>query len=274
MKQNYLIFFIIIVSTLVFSDILVVDDDGSERPGGTYQDVQSYYTDALDNIGYEDYTVYVVDYNSSGPDISILDDYSTVIWFTGEMFTNNSSFGYTLTTSDETYIEEFLTNVNNNTNLFLVSQDYITSKYGSGIVNFSSGNWPYDVLKLNSVDPDYWTDPSQAWGVSGTVGDGINFSLDFSLYNTRSGLPDLLTHHGTTCINQQDSSTGPSSIQNEEDVGGYTRKLVFLTTSFEGISNSSQRDTLMDNIVIDFFEEPPDAITSTSIGKIKALFNK
>lgn len=247
--------------SMLFTNLLLVDDDGSDS---IYGDVKDYYIDALDANGYG-YTYYSVDYDSSGPDITTLNDYSSVIWFTGEMFQNGTSYGYTLTNTDEVYLEDYLTTYTGN--LLFVSQDYITSKYGAGNVNFSSGNFEYDILKLNSVDADHdWGgDLGTAYGEGGTVADGLTFTVSTpGEYNIRSVMPDLLDHSATTCIYHGSSST-PSCLQYD---GGYM--LVYLTTPFEALGDESNRNTLMDNIM-DFFGED-NVIQDTSFGAIKMLF--
>jgi hypothetical protein len=89
------------------ADILMVDDDGG-TPGGTYSDIEDRYMDALDANGYV-YDYHVVDWTdplSDGPDLTTMQAYAMVIWFTGE------TWGYygndVLTPNDEVNLAAYL----------------------------------------------------------------------------------------------------------------------------------------------------------------------
>ena len=68
--------------------ILVVDDDGgSINNHGEYFDVHQFYIDALVAVELP-FDLYVVDWSISpeqpGPDVTVMEQYDSVIWFTGE----------------------------------------------------------------------------------------------------------------------------------------------------------------------------------------------
>jgi subtilisin family serine protease len=86
--------------------ILVIDDDG----GDFYE---TYYAQALQTLGYA-FDLQTIPLNSDGPDISTLNQYKLLIWFTGRQFRN------TLTSADQLNLRVFL---NNGGRLFVSGQD-------------------------------------------------------------------------------------------------------------------------------------------------------
>jgi ankyrin repeat protein len=151
--------------------ILLVDDDGG-LPGGTYTDIEYAYINALDDNGYV-YDYYVVDWTdplSDGPDLTTMQAYSLVIWFTGE------TWGYygldVLTLNDEANLGSYLTGGGY---LFLSSQDYLYANYPSA-GTFSPGQFPYDYLGLASVSQDAVLDPYTVVGGAGSVAEGMQFN--------------------------------------------------------------------------------------------------
>jgi len=86
--------------------ILLIDDDG----GDFYE---TYYVQTLQTLGFA-FDIQTVPLNSDGPDISKLNQYKLVIWFTGREFTN------TLTSVDQLNLQTYL---NNAGRLFITGQD-------------------------------------------------------------------------------------------------------------------------------------------------------
>jgi subtilisin family serine protease len=86
--------------------ILLVDDDG----GDFYE---SYYEQALQPLGFS-FDIHTVPLNGDGPDISELNQYKLIIWFTGRQFTN------TLTSVDQSNLGAYL---NSSGRIFLTGQD-------------------------------------------------------------------------------------------------------------------------------------------------------
>ncbi len=96
--------------------ILLVDDDANSP------DVQSYYTAALDILGYN-YYVWEVSKDGS-PEAADLMGYSMVLWFTGAPYSS------TFTAANETAVAAYL---DGGGNFFLSSQDYL---YEMGVTLF------------------------------------------------------------------------------------------------------------------------------------------
>ena len=93
--------------------LLVDDDNGPDNNGTMWYDFDSYYTSALDLLGYN-YTIYrVVD--NERPNYTVLKNYSAVIWFTGM---NNETF----TIEQLGNISEYL---DNGGKLFLISTGFL-----------------------------------------------------------------------------------------------------------------------------------------------------
>jgi len=86
--------------------ILLIDDDG----GDFYE---TYYVQALQTLGFT-FDIQTVPLNSDGPDISKLNQYKLIIWFTGRQFEN------TLTLVDQLNLQTYL---NNAGRLFITGQD-------------------------------------------------------------------------------------------------------------------------------------------------------
>jgi len=86
--------------------ILLIDDDG----GDFYE---TYYAQALQTLGFA-FDIQTVPLNSDGPDISKLNQYKLIIWFTGRQF------GNTLTSVDQLNLQTYL---NNAGRLFITGQD-------------------------------------------------------------------------------------------------------------------------------------------------------
>lgn len=86
--------------------ILLIDDDG----GDFYE---TYYVQALQTLGFT-FDIQTVPLNSDGPDISKLNQYKLIIWFTGRQF------GNTLTSVDQLNLQTYL---NNAGRLFITGQD-------------------------------------------------------------------------------------------------------------------------------------------------------
>jgi hypothetical protein len=226
------------------ADILLVDDDGG-LPGGTYSDIEYAYLDALD-AGAFDYDYYVVDWvdpQSPGPDLSILQNYSCVIWFTGE------TWGYygddTITPTDETNLAAYL---DGGGNLFLSAHDYLYDRYPSAGA-FSPGQFPYDYLGLQSVIQDAWNDPYTVFGGAGSVADGMQFDAVrcFDLHPDVPLWTDVLFGQGSFLDVFYVAGTDPSAVQ--YDGGGF--KTVFTTTEFCGLvdGSPSYRADLMASIM-------------------------
>lgn len=213
------------------AEILLVDDDGG-TPGGTYSDIEDRYINALNANGFV-YDYYVVDWTdplSDGPDLTTMQAYTMVIWFTGE------TWGYygadVLTANDEANLAAYL---DGGGNLFLSAQDYLYASYSSA-GSFSPGQFPYDYLHLASVSQDAINDPYSVVGVTGSVAEGMAFDC-LRCYDLNPDVPlwtDYLVLQAKA-VNVFETSGNGTAVQ--YDAGGF--KTLFTTTEFAGLVDGS-----------------------------------
>jgi hypothetical protein len=226
--------------------ILVVDDDGGPNNGGTYQDVQAAFFDALDDAGY-DYDTFIVDWSApatpqNGPDATEMSEYDLVIWFTGE------TWGYygddTLTGADEGSLRTYL---NAGGNLFLSAQDYLWDIYPSAGA-FSVGQFPYDMLGLRSATQDNWFPPTSCTGGASSFAAGMNFACTVP-YPSATLWCDQIQGVGNVLLTAHGSAPdGPAAQQYE----GANFKAAFTTLSFEGLVDGTPPSTkaqFMENLI-------------------------
>lgn len=234
--------------------ILLVDDDGSNGwPAYYIMDV--VFTQALVAAGYTGhYDVFEVPYNGDGPPDTLMAQYHTVIWFTGETW--NSDFCVTLSATDEAQLASYLAGGGN---LFLSAQDYFWDRY-FGYGTFSVGEFPYDYLKVTSTYQDAWgaLESGAAAGQSGSVADGLNYSLS-NPYQYHSCLfADTLGFDTTTARGVWKITSAPNATCALQYESGLS-KVVFTTLSFPGIANAANRGTFIGRIISWFL--PPGFVT-------------
>lgn len=113
------------------TNVLLVDDDGGDS-------LEMFYIKALNEIG-TNYTYYEVpNETANGPNVTVLSNYSLVIWFTGAADNN------TLTVSDVGNLTEYL---KNGGKLWLISPDYLED---GGLDNTTvKYNFTVDYLHVN-----------------------------------------------------------------------------------------------------------------------------
>jgi len=215
--------------------ILLVDDDGGPNNGGTYLDIQSYFTSALTEAGYA-YDNFVVDWSittppQSGPDAATMASYDCVIWFTGE------TWGYygddTLTNLDEANLAAYLSGGGT---LFLNAQDYLWESYPAAGA-FSAGQFPYDYLGLASASQDIFWPPVTVQGSAGGFAEGLSYdclnpypeaTLWSDQLNPRPQAQKLLNADG-----------GPNALAAQYNGGPYYT--AFSTCGVEGLLNGNFR---------------------------------
>jgi hypothetical protein len=156
--------------------ILLVDDDGGANNGGTYTDIQSYFTDALDEASYA-YDYYIVSWTtppSDGPNESTMAQYDCVIWFTGETWGGGiPGRRDVLTANDEDHLAAYL---DSGGSLFLNAQDYLYNSYPSA-GQFSAGQFPYDYLGVASTVQDMYAPPISVAGATGGFAQGLSYTV-------------------------------------------------------------------------------------------------
>jgi|GEM_PF-1820834 len=176
--------------------VLLVDDDLSCVAGGGFYDVQSFYTDALEAARVfpvtnaqirGEYELYEVceDNGPDGPPFSKLQDYEVVIWFTGTTCGESGCLGgKCLTDNDEIALSQYL---DAGGKLFLSAQDYLND-YAilptDPDYSFSTGEFPYDYLKVSYVEFDRFQGSGSGMLAQGDPGtDAITEGLCFELEN-------------------------------------------------------------------------------------------
>lgn len=215
-------------SPMDLEDILVVDDDGGPNNGGTYLDIQSYYTDALDAAGYT-YDTFEVDWTNpgsvigDGPTLTQMLDYDCIIWFTGETW---GFYGVdVLTANDETNLASFL---DQGGTLFLNAQDYLWASYPSA-GPFSAGQFPYDYLGVSSANQDYYAPPQTVAGATGSFAEGLSYAA-LSPYDPATLWSDQLTARDQNLLNADGS---PNACAVQYDGGIFLT--AFSTCGVEGL---------------------------------------
>ncbi len=199
------------------SCILLVDDDNNAP------DTRLYYTAALDNLGYE-YTVFDTGGGSgNGPDLQTLQEYTIVLWFSGD---KNGSDSAGPNPTDEINLTAYL---EGGGRLFLDSQEYL---YDMGITAFAQ-----NYLGVGSFTED-GGNASVKYGVAGNpLGDGLGpFTLSYPA--GFSDYADLVNPGaGASTAFRSAASGGGNSLDLTKASGSW--KTVFFGTSWVPIYNNN-----------------------------------
>ncbi|NJD60137.1 MAG: M28 family peptidase [Anaerolineae bacterium] len=201
--------------------ILLVDDD-RDNPN-----VRTYYTAALDNLGYS-YDVWNI-LTVGNPSADNLFGYRQVVWFTGYPFTN------TFNNVNEEAVKEYL---DRGGNLFLSSQNYL---YVMGVSPFAQ-NYLHIASFVNDVSQTSVTGQN----VFGGLGP---YSLSYPFNNYSDVVvPDDSANVAFT------GNKGNAAVS----YAGNTFNTVFLGYPFEAISSLANRSLVLERAA-DFFGgcEPP-----------------
>ena len=224
---------------VAYPPILLLDDDNSANNGGYRIDTAEYYANALDNmtttIGYD---IVVVDNGEDAPDFDTLSEYSLIIWACGSDYQSGET-DITFTTNDKENVADYL---EGGGSLWAIGQD-ILYDFNSADGDRSQGDFEYDYLGVAYVDHDRTT-PSILQGVDDDpITDGIAYeadavSSDFADdINPRSGFEKIFSSGASADYNI-------SSIRTEDEF-----KVVFMSVDFSSITNSDDRDELMELMV-------------------------
>ena len=228
---------------VVIGSILVVDRDGSYD---AYTDCWPAYQVALDANGYT-YTYYeVLDLTLDGPDLATMQLHDCIIWFSGE------AWGYygndCMTSTDEANLGVFL---DGGGSLFFAGQDYLWASYPAA-GTLSSGQFPYDYLGISNVSQDVWyiytPDVGSAAGATGSIAEGISFSIEDIFTTNREGLyiDQIIFHNGLDLFNiTSPAPVGVAAIQYDAS----TFRTIFSTMAFAAITDPAIQADLMANIV-------------------------
>jgi len=246
--------------------VLLVDDDEGDSYGANYE---TYYQNALSANGYS-FDNWDVAFQGS-PSLSTLQNYSTVIWFTGDDWLT------TLTDIDQANLQAYL---DGGGNLFISGQDigYDLTDNGSAANAFFT-----DYLHASYVQDD--VNLYELGGVSGDpIGDGLYLIISGGDGANNQGypseidpLPPAVTvfNYGTFFISPPATSEAipekekakPSESRNVSMQGTLssgsgairvctkTYKVVYFAFGFEAISNATDRNTVMGR-VMDWLSSP------------------
>ncbi|WP_297535597.1 S8 family serine peptidase [Thermococcus sp.] len=156
--------------------LLVDDDNGPDNNGTLWYDFDSYYTSALDLLGYN-YTLYRV-VNNDRPNYTVLKNYSAVIWFTGM---NNESFTAEQLGNISEYLDSggklFLISTNFlDTNGFYIPANYTWLINQTNVTAPPTGNYTFYSVTINSTVDKFVVNTTAA-----------NASLDVDLYVLYNG---------------------------------------------------------------------------------------
>ena len=219
--------------------ILFLDDDNSNNNGGTRTETDGYYTASLDNMSNGmGYDVIRVNSGDNAPDYDTLSQYSLIIWACGTDYISGDT-DVTFTNEDKTNVASFL---EDGGSLWAIGHD-ILYDFDSADGERSEGDFEYDYLGVAYADHDRTT-PAILYGVNDDpVSDGVEYNADAISsdfgddINPREGFEKVLSSGAADGYNI-------STIRTEEDF-----KLIFMAVDFSSITESLDRDELMENIV-------------------------
>jgi hypothetical protein len=160
--------------------VLLVDDDLSILTTPSFPDIQTFFTDALEEAGFAEvaeadlrgqYEIYEVDGMGDGPPLSKLQEYEVVIWFTGTTCCSTGCLAACITPNDEANLGSYL---DGGGQLVLSAQDYL-EKYPDGAI--TPGTFAYDYLKVAEAYSDVWQGTGYVAEGAGSVTDELVFEL-------------------------------------------------------------------------------------------------
>jgi uncharacterized membrane protein len=268
-------------------EILLVDDDNSDY---TNDDSAYYFLDTLGKMcdALEDtdipYDVYHVGSNESGPEKTVMQDYTTVIWMTGldnqhGMHAGKPNYRSSVTadvwdtslkTDDETQLEMFL-NLNDH-NLWLISPSYVYDEYGTSQKTTGTSDFARQYLhvwaaKGNVTQQDNNGNiitrgtPDPLVGILDTLTSDKTGKVSYDTYETEPPLrfsdigctvEGVPTEEATLEIfNQNDAQNAYNAISFAGD-GTNQYKSVFFAFNFYLLEDPTHRADLVDKVLTFF----------------------
>jgi subtilisin family serine protease len=230
--------------------ILLVDDDNNSP------NITPYYTQALDDMGYE-YNIFDVGgAGGNGPDLAGLQGYRMVLWYSGDKF--GSSAGPNA--ADEANLAAYL---DGGGKLFLDSQDYL---YDFDLTPFGS-----NYLGIQSYTNDNG-DATSIIGLAGDpIGDGLGpYALSYPADFTDYG--DVVNAAAGASVSFK-ANNNSNNLDVDKDGGDW--QTAFFGTSWVAVYNynAANGETVLQR-AIDFFggcEVPPDVslspLAQTQVGE-------
>lgn len=206
--------------------ILLVDDDNGKGYEEFYKNALNYWI----QLGYNyDYSYWDV-YSDGSPTLSLISNYSLLIWFTGD------DWSTTLTTIDQ---ENLVSYLDNGGSLFVSGQD-IGFDIGTSGLGESSISFIYNYLHT-----DFLYDDTNDDYVNGIIGDQISNGIDLNLTGGNNNYPSaILPVTNATSIFRYATNGSVAGLKYD---GKY--KIVYLAFPFESINNNLTQATLMDRII-------------------------
>jgi uncharacterized membrane protein len=253
--------------------ILLVDDDGGPINNGKlhYRGINVDVDDELSSAISTEHDVYHVLWNQDGPDISVLQNYHTVVWTTGFDGTGRSISG-TLTPNDISVLEQYL---DDGGSLWLASQEVMFD------LQLDETGFQSSHLHVSDYADDAGT-PSNITGVTGNpITHGMMFPAEILVpANDRA---DGITpgNNAAGIFYQDDTSQNPVNGPFNGIMYNGSYKLV--VTSFEpaAVMDSADRTEMADAIIawlyagLDmwFLEDSEEIYAGDSVNFTAKIFN-
>ena len=243
---------------VAYPPILLLDDDGSSNNGGYSTETDGYYANALNNLSSDlAYDIIRVNDSADAPDYDTLSQYSLIIWVCGADYQSGET-DVTFTASDKENVAEYL---EGGGALWAIGQD-ILYDFNTADGERSAGDFEYDYFGISYVDHDR-SSPENLTGVDGDpISDGIEYQMDPIMtdfaddLNPRSGFEKVF-NSGVMDDNPPDGYN-ISTVRTEDEFN-----LVFMTVDLSSISDSDERDELM-NLVVEYLIEQLENDVSVS----------
>jgi len=245
------------------STILVVDRDMSNYFAyeEEYMDEWWSYEEALDDNNLN-YTYFEVPFPwMDGPDLSTMQQYDLIIWFTGH---TDSYYGMTF--MDEQNLADYL---DGGGNLYLASKG-LFNNYGWPIAIFNPGDFAYDYLGLRNMEQEFWYiwlgDEGIIEGATGSFADGNTYDFE-NFYWDDIGVPKITNYVGNDLMNINDPS--PLGLCATTYAAG-NFKTIFTSLSFGLLSNPIEKANLI-GAVINYFTGAWLTITTNGSGVVNGI---
>jgi len=225
---------------VAYPPILFLDDDNSDNNGGYRTETDSYYTNALDNMSSNlAYDIIRVESGADAPDYDTLSQYSLIIWACGSDYQGGET-DITFTDKDKENVIEYL---EGGGALWIIGQDILYDfDYADG--DRSTGDFEYDYFGVSNVDHDRTT-PAVLEGVDGDpISDGVEYDADSIMTDFADDINPRLGFEKVLNSGAGNDGHNISTIRTEDEFN-----LVFMTIDFSSITDSDERDELMENIV-------------------------
>ena len=236
---------LIVTQLFIQYNVLVVDDDNSTNNdlAGSGYNVTENITNALDFLKYP-YDVHVIPGGfapQSGPNVTIMKYYNTIIWLTGDEF-NNTLMQYdqdnlTDYLEGNYYEAQFLEDTR--VNLWLIGQDILDDLETPGLSMTPQNDFVKDILKVSLYSTGSGL-PTELDGVTNDlITHGIEYPINSNAFlDTGDDISPNLAEGATGIFWQNAGHTRYNSIK-----GNATRyNVVFNSWEFSFIDNPSDYD--------------------------------